>query len=198
MIGVSVRSNLKFVLAEFSVRAEDVNKATFRALNRALDQSATAANREIRKRYNVKAAIVSAAMKKKRAREKSTYPVAVLEITGARLGLANFDARERIVKSARGRRRGVSVKVLVGGDRKLVQGGFLATRRYKHWRDGSDQAHTMIFKRVGRERYPIKTLRSISIPGAFAHEVVQKAVRAVAIDSFERNLRQQIRFLGSR
>lgn len=203
MIGVSVRSNIRQVAAEFRALSEQVTgKAIVRALNRALDSSQTAANREIRKTYNVKARAVSAAMKKRRATSGSKNPVAILELSGTRIALIEFAARKKWVKTRRGRRQEVSVQVLVRGARKVVQGGFIATRTYTQTNPHSgasyDQAHTMVFKREGKGRYPIRTLRSVSIPQAFLNKSVLAAVQAVSIESFDKNYRQQLRFLGSR
>lgn len=191
MIAVDVRSNISSVLAEFRADTREVvSTATVRALNRALDQSATAGTREIRKRYNVKAAVVAKALKKIRASKRLGGLVAILRVEGARIPLIEFDAREKKVKSARGPRRAVSVKVLVGGERKVVAGGFVGT----HGGSGTRG----IFKRTGRGRYPIKYRRSVSIPQAFTNETVLEVVKRVAAESFRSNFAQQIRFLGSR
>lgn len=191
MIGVSVRSNLDQVTAHFRELQDGVvDKATVRALNRALDQSATAANREIRKVYNVKASAVSSAMKKQRAaRLRSGVREAVLKIRGGRIGLVEFDARQT--------KEGVTVLIKKGEGRKLIRHAFLTTVNVQRssWRPTSF-SYRGVYIRVGRERYPIKALKSITIPQAFAAEVVLEAVRAVARESFTRNYLQQIKFLG--
>lgn len=182
MIHVDLRSNLKKVSADFRALTENIKeKATVRALNRALDQSATAANREIRKVYNLKVAVVAKAFKKKYAREKMVYPVAVLEVSGSRIGLIEFDAKQV--------RRGVSVRVRRGGRRKTRKGAFIATTR---------SGYTGVFERRGRERYPIKNLKSITLPRAFTNAAVIKAVKQVARESIVKNFKQQLQFLGSR
>lgn len=182
MIGVDVRSNLKQVAAEFRQYTEKVtDKALVRALNRALDQSATAANREIRKTYNLKASAVAKTFNKKRTFQGSLLPAATLEIKGARIGLIEFAARQN--------RTGVSVSIKVGGGRKTVPHAFITTVR---------SGYTGVFRRTGKARYPIKTLRSISVPRAFLNRVVLQAVKAVAVTSFMTNYRQQIKFLGAR
>lgn len=189
MIGVSVRSNIRQIAAEFrSFASEASDKAVVRALNRALDSSQTAASKEIRKTYNVKAKAVTAGMRKQRAR-RGPAPAAILIIEGTRFGLIEFDPRERNVRTTRGNRRAVSVRIKVKDARKTVQSGFVAQTK---------GGYRGIFKRTGKGRYPIKTLRSISVPAAFLERSVFASVQAASIDSFDKNYRQQLRFLGSR
>jgi hypothetical protein len=189
-INLNVASNLAEVRAQFA-DAQDrvVKKATVRALNRALDQSQTGASREIRKTYNIKAGAVVRGMKKIRAYERSILPSATLQIRGVRISLFEFSPTQRRIRTRRGPRRGVSVKVLVGGQRKLVKGGFVATTK---------SGVTGIFIRQGRSRYPIRLARSVSLPQTFTNKVVLAAVKKIARDSFETNVAQQIEFLSAK
>jgi len=181
---VDVRSNYKSVIAEFTPRHQGiVDKATIRALNRALDSAQTVANREIRKVYNVKAAVVRAAMKKVRANKKQSYAYSRLSISGARIPLIAFDARWK-----RGMKIGASVRILRGGARKRVKGAFIGV----HGHTGARQ----VFVRLDKKRYPIKSLRSVSIPQQFANEIVINAVNRASRESFEKNFRQQIVYLS--
>jgi hypothetical protein len=185
MIGVNVRSNVREVSKEFARYSKDITeKALVRALNESLDKTTTASNREIRKTYNLKARAVSDAMNKKRARGRND-PQAVLEVRGFRISLYEFSPRERNVKTARGRRRSVSVQVLRAGSRKTVAGGFVATGR-----------GVGIFKREGAGRYPIKFLPSISIPRAFTNQSVLRVAKKVAVEAFNSEYRRQLKVLG--
>lgn len=182
MIGVSVRSNIRSVIADFRAETGAIEeKATVRALNRALDQTATATSREIRKVYNVKHRAVMKALKKLRAYKGK--PTATLSISGARIPLIEFGARW-----TRKTKVGASVQVKVAGGRKRIKGAFIGV----HGHTG----HRQVFVRTTPKQYPIKTLRSISVPQAFSAEAVIAAIRAVAVDSFTRNFEQQLRFLG--
>jgi hypothetical protein len=195
MISVNVSSNIRQVTAQWSAFAtapeSRVRKATERALNRALDQSQTEASRRIRDRYNVKAQVVSRALKKMRASARGDRLFAELRVQGARIPLVEFSATERRVRTKAGLRRGVSVRVLRGGQRKLVPGAFMQMV------GGSLAGNRTIFKRAGVARYPIKFLRSVSIPQAFLNKAVIAAVKSVAAASFTRNFVQQVRFMGS-
>lgn len=187
-IRLEVKSNLDRVVAEFRQdRDEILDKATYRALNRALDKSATETSREIRKVYNVRDRAVKAALTKQRASSKRLW--ARLVIQGARLGLIEFDASWSRKKS------GASVRIKVGGGRLTVRGSFIAARRWRSWQNGQEQVSQGVFKRVGKARYPIHYLRSISIPQAFAQRAVLAAIERLAVEAFDKNLEQQVRYL---
>lgn len=190
MIGVDVRHNLDRVEAELKMLGDVVkDKATVRALNRALDQTATQTSREIRKVYNIRHKAVMAALKKLRANKNRLW--STLRIQGARIPLIEFDARWRP-----GQKIGATVKVKVAGGRKPVRGGFIAAGTRNNYRGGGSAGMLQVFRRVGPDRYPIRSLRSISLPQAFANQVVLAAVKKVASESFLKNLRQQIKYLG--
>jgi len=184
MIGVSVRSTIKSVIADFRAETAAIEeKATVRALNRALDQAATGASREIRKVYNIKHRVVMRALKKDRARKGKL--TATLHMSGARIPLIEFAARW-----TRKTRVGASVQVKVGGGRKRIRGAFIGVHGYT----GARQ----VFVRRGKQQYPIKSLRSVSVPQAFSAEAVIAAIQALARESFTRNFQQQLRYLSTR
>ncbi len=181
-IRIDVRTDVKRAVAEFSAMASDIkDKATYRALNRALDKVATETGREVRKIYNVKASAVRNALRKTKATSKSLSARMLVE--GARLGLIEFDARWR-----RGMPIGASVKIKVAGGRKNVQGAFIATNRHT--------GYTGVFRRTGRTRMPIRNLRSISIPQAIMNKLVLAALETVAVETFNKNFEQQVRYLS--
>jgi hypothetical protein len=53
-----------------------------------------------------------------------------------------------------------------------------------------------VFVRQGKERYPIKALRSVSVPQAFLHQAVLQATDVAVRDAFEKTFRQQLIFLS--
>jgi hypothetical protein len=197
--GLTVTSNVSAVLKRFRADVRDMPKAIERGLNRALERSNTLAARGIGKpsgRYNVRQAAVRKALKPARASAKGRRFEAVLKVQGARIPLIEFEARERTVTVTATRfgrkRRAVSVKVLRGGSRKDVLGAFMQMA------GGSLAGRRALFKRVGPARYPIKFLRSVSIPRAFLHKSVLQPVQAGAIEAFRTNFLQQVKFMGQR
>jgi hypothetical protein len=182
-LGVSVRKSAKAIEAEFTRLQQNVkDKATVRALNRALDAAQTISNREIRKTYNVKARVISKAMNKQRAWAGRLR--ARLEVQGFKIPLIEFSARWSR------RQAGATVQVLRGGGRKTVRGAWIG----KHTATGARQ----VFKRIGRERYPIVSLRSVSVPQAFINRAVIRATDIAVVEAFEKNFEQQLRYLTGR
>lgn len=199
LVSLSVRSDVKRAVVELHKLRDDISKkATFRALNRALDKVATETGREIRKEYNVKQRAIVSALRKRRAHPKSLYARLIVE--GARLGLIEFAARAVNPWNVKGRRRkpggGVSVQVKVSGGRKLIKGAFITASTANNARGGGSEGMRQVWRRAGAARTPIRNLRSLSVPQAFANEAVLRALRTVAMDTFNKNFAQQIRFLN--
>lgn len=181
-VRIDVRADARRAVAEFRAMASDVrDKATYRALNRALDKVGTETGREVRKEYNVKASAVRNALRKKRANAKSLWARLIAE--GTRLGLIEFDARWRQRMPV-----GASVRIKVAGGRKSVRGAFIATNKHT--------GYTGVFRRTGAARFPIRNLRSISIPQAVMNKAVLAALERVAVETFNKNFAQQIRYLS--
>lgn len=180
---IDVRSNTRQVLAEFRAFEDGLRDvAMVRAINRAIDVAQTEGGREIRKEYALKAAVISAAMVKRRARRGMAGGASgMLIVAGRPIGLIDFNANQT--------RRGVSVRIKKGSGRKVLQSAFIAT---------TSKGYRGVFRRTGKSRYPIKTLRSVSIPQTFINKVVIKAVDAATVDAYERTLAQQTRFLMSK
>ncbi len=209
---VSVRTDVKRAVAEIQgLRGDIQDKATFRALNRALDQVATATGREIRKVYNVKQRAIMAALRKHRANRKHLAVRLVVE--GVRLNLIEFSARAVNPWNVKGRRHrtrggGVSVQIKVAGGRKLVRGAFITAATRNNARGGGSEGMRQVFQRtgyhsgLGAERSnrggpeSIISLSSISVPQAFANAAVLAALRLLAAESFHKNFAQQVRFLS--
>jgi hypothetical protein len=179
-VRLDVRSNIERVTAEFSAQASNaVPIATYRAINRSVDKTATETSREVRKIYNLRDRAVKQAMSKRYASRYRLFGTVTLE--GARIPLVEFAARWR-----QGQPVGATVQVKVAGGRKPIRGAFIAAAK-----GGAVQ----VFRRVGRSRLPIRSLRSISIPQAVSNQAVQAALQTVAIDTFDKNFRQQLVFL---
>ncbi len=118
-----------------------VKKAAVRSLNDLGEQLKNQTVKEAREKYNVP----SGTFKKKLKVKKANYSNMKwsMEIPGDRkMNLIHFGARQ--VK------KGVSVKVLKTGARKVVKGAFIAN------------GGKTVFQRKGKERLPIKTVTALS------------------------------------
>ena len=185
---VNVRQGLDRITAQFSAASSDaVPKATYRAINRAVDKAVTETSREVRKVYNLRDRAVKAAMKKRYASRGRL--VGEVMIQGLRIALVEFDARWTR------RMPGASVRIKVGAGRKTVAGAFIAASTANNYRGGGSMGMKQVYRRVGRERYPIRTLRSLSIPQAVGNQAVLAAIDRIVAQTFEKNFEQQMKFL---
>jgi len=181
--GVNMRKSAQSIARELGRFQQAVkDKATVRALNRALDTAQTVANQGIRNRYNIKAQAARKSMKKHRAWAGQLR--AALEVGGRKIPLIEFSARWSR------RQVGATVQILRAGGRKTVRGAWIGT----HGSTGARQ----VFRRIGRERYPIVSLRSVSVPQAFANRAVIRAIDLAVVESFEKNFEHQLRYLTGR
>jgi len=203
MIELNVESNIDQVRLQFNNLAWNIEeKATIRALNRAGDQSVTAANREIRRVYTISAAFARRQIRVvNRASKGRLY--FTIRIFSRRIPLAEFRPRQT--------QRGVSVAIK-RGSRKLIPRAFLATMPSGHvgvfariygkerpdpqFRFGSGSGARK--RRWGEPDIPIGELTTLSVPRMFLERTVHAAVKRVARDSFNRNFQQQVNFLRSK
>ncbi len=177
-----VRSNVKQTLAELRVLQGNLSdKAQVRALNRTIDELRTEAGREIRKEYNVTLRGIRQASSVTRARP-GKVPVAVLTFQGKPINLFEFDAKQT--------KLGVTVKVKVGGARKLIPGAFIQTIK-----GGQNAGKKGVFRRVGKARYPIHFLPSLSLPVMAEQQAIAAALLKFADDRFDVNFAHELEFL---
>ncbi len=118
-------------------------KVVTRVLNKLGSQSKTAISREVRNTYNIKKDRLDAGFYTRRATWENL--AVLLRYSGRTPGLQRFDARTTS--------RGVTVKVLKTGGRKVVRNAFMPGKIIG------------VYKRVGKERFPIKRLYGPDIPG---------------------------------
>lgn len=194
---VNVRDNIQQVLARMtSYKADVVDKAVPRALNRVAEQARTAIGRELRADgYNLSAAEIKAAIATIKANKGRL--VATLKVGRRTKSLIYFNARET--------KDGVRVKV--HGSPKLIKGAFIAQRlngvsgvyvedksagkivirRQKQYKRGS---------RGGWHDYPVRKLYGPSVGGVYANERVQATMMRLIAEMFEARLEHEIKYLS--
>lgn len=130
----------------------------------------------IRKRYKVSNQAVMATIVIKYATPE--HLTCMLSVRGRPLSVARFNARQV--------RAGVAVSIM--SSRKTIKGAFLRTLTKK----AGDDTYDVVFKRTGKERLPIKAIKTVDMPGMFSREEVllalEKAVDAKFNDEFVRQL----------
>lgn len=190
MIYVNVRGSAGNVIASLSALSSGLqDQAIVRALNRAIDASQTEASRRIRERYNLKARVVAGAKKKLRATKSQASARAELVVTGMRIPLVDFDARQ--LKSG-----ALTVKVLNERGRKVVLGHRAGGGR--PFVQVMKSGHRGVFQRTGKRRLPIVELYGPGIPTAFLQRTVLDSVKKVSRDVFEKTVEQQVKYLAER
>lgn len=178
MLTVSVESNVKEQLARLQAGRRDLEeKAIVRALNRTADNVRAEATRRIRETYTLKASTVRSQMSIGRAWGGKLE--ASVSANGRPIPLFEFSARWTP------RMKGASFAVK-RGQRKTLPNTFIATMA---------SGKVGVFERRGPKRLPIEQKYSIGVPGMFGAKDVQAVLQQIALDSFDKNFRQQLRFL---
>jgi hypothetical protein len=180
-----VRHDTRRIVAEIRAEQANITKATANAINRTADELRTQAGKIIRAEYNVTLRGIRQASKIRRASVRSKFPRAEVIFSGRRINLYEFAARQT--------KKGVTVKVKVSGGRKLIPGAFVQTLK-----SGQNIGKRGVFKRVGKERYPIHFLPSLSIPQMTERKALSVAILKFADARYDKNLRQQLKFVMGR
>lgn len=151
-------------------------KALKNALNMTARQARTDLKDRVRKQYTVKAGKVSQAMKIQKA--TNTKLDATIFVSGGVLNITNYKATAP--------KKGAKAQVLKSGGLKPIVGPKKITA-FKGLND-------LIWQRRGNERYPIKPLKSLSIPKAVSDEKrVYGIVEPVIMKNLKENVEKQVK-----
>lgn len=186
-MNITVKTNIRSVIADFDRIAKEMPEAVASALNKTAAQVKTAAAREIRARgYKLKASTVKDGIRIERAnRGKLTARVIA---SGKPIPLIAYGARD--VKP-----RGVSVSVQEG--RKVIKDAFIVALPNGH-RAVCVRAPGAKAKKVfknGKTTWstlPIKQLYGPSLPGVIVNRHIQQAIQRLIEEKFPRILAHEI------
>lgn len=152
-------------------------KAGNRALNKIARSAKTQIVREITKDINLKSADVNKSMTVIPSRGQSLTAI-VRSLRSRRFNLIRFRARQV--------RKGVSV-AFKKGQRKIIAGAFIGN------------AGRTVFKRVGKERLPIKALQApYSVNDLFRSQRMKDRVQKFLHEAYPRVLAQELKFFFSK
>lgn len=172
MIEVSVRKAIEKARREFAdLNQKQLAVGIARAINRTLEQSKTAARKEIQTVYKIRAKDVNKAMSIRRAAARQIAQHGMLLAKGTKLPLIGFGARKT--------KRGVSVNVM--GVRKLVRSAFITTMPSGHrgvfgrgyYAKGDFEFRKKRNFKNGND-LPITELTTVSVPRAMSNNVILK------------------------
>jgi len=142
------------------------DKAKRRTVRRMGQRFRANVSKEIRKDYNVNAKVIKKAISKGEFKD-DTYR---FYIKGRTINLIKFNAR--VLKKG-----GVSIKAIKkGGKRTKLRHAFIAKDKGGNLR---------IFERKGKERLPLRSVATLSVPQMFNKEVMARASRVVT-DNFDK------------
>lgn len=154
-----------------------VEKAQRSTVKKTAAKARTWLSRRARQVYTVTAGVVARHSKLENYFGDPQQPFSVIRYVGSRIGLINFASRERLVRTDKGLRRGVSVRVRKDHKRSVVKGrkgrdqspGFIAT-------GNNDNTH--IFARRGDSKLPISAMYGPSVAEMIGREEVQGQMSA--------------------
>ena len=167
-------------------------KSLRRAGSTALRDGAVESNRRIRRRKKLKVRIVRRALTLRRPGRTGPRMEWAIDVRGTPVKLQEYAPRKRMIRTGRGKRRGVSVEVNVG-KRTIPKGAFTATLR---------SGHTGVFRRLGRSRLPIRELLGSRPADALLHhgeaEGVQARMQSSFVKTFRRNFDAELAKAGAK
>jgi hypothetical protein len=197
MIHIDTDKAVKDLKKQFSrLDEKSIARAQAWAINRTLGNAMTSITKAIGKEYNIKAKDIKKAMVKVNA--KPSTPWGLIKVSGRTLPLIAFKPRQT--------KKGVSVQILKG-KRAVIPGAFITTMstghtgvyakgKYKR-KGGSFQFRKKRINKAPRTTrsgivaYPdlnITELQSVSIPQAFANDVIQKVVAKELAEKYPQHL----------
>lgn len=165
----------------------EVGEATRLALNRTMDHVVTKAGQLVSKSYAVKSSEVKESFKggiKKPT--KSNLNASVTSI-GHTLSIAHFPHSP----SSPGKKSIIKVKIKKSEGYKAINTNpkpFIMTTGAKT----EDKTQFNVFKRVGKERFPVKVIRTLSIPQMITNENVGSQIQEAATTKLNERLEHEI------
>ncbi|WP_456390631.1 phage tail protein [Hydrogenimonas sp.] len=144
-----------------ALNPKEYKKALSKTVRRMGQRLKTTATKEVRKTYSIKANKLKDKIKTRTMTDGNDVAWR-FKISGNQSSLINFGARKT--------KKGVSVKVRKDRGRRVIRGAFIATGK---------NGNVHVFQRIGKDRLPIESKKTLSIPQMFNKEILDKAKREV-------------------
>lgn len=174
------RAELNQLKRELAGVKNGVPRAMSAAVNRSLTTGRTLISKSVRDVATIKAGDVKDAMKIKRA--SVANPKGSIRIDHKPISLSKFTISQK--------KPGVSARVWKGSGRTLYKHAFIATMR---------SGHKGVFRRVGRNRLPIKEIYGPTPEGLLRKRpALLESIKAAIGDAFRKNLESQVNRLLKR
>jgi hypothetical protein len=179
---ISIRNNFPSVQKKLDQLQKDVGaRALASAVNRTIEQGRTQMIREITSEYAVKAGYVRQRLTIRRANFKAgVFRIEATLTGGGKYGKGR--SANVIAFDARRTSRGVSVKIKKTGGRKVITGAFIGNKG------------RTVFKRIGKDRLPIKAVQTVGVPQMFNQKRINAAVVAAIKARFPAIFEREAKF----
>jgi hypothetical protein len=165
----------------------EVNSTIARAINHTAAKAKTAASRQIRDRYKIRAKDLKPAIKVHKA-NRTNLEAAVMAV-GRPLPIYAFGARQT--------KRGVSVNVM--GKRQVIRSAFVATMKSGHtgvFARGGYKGYQFDFRRQRVQRtgpdLSINEITTSSVPKMMANEIVISHLERIMSEQFPARLQHEV------
>ena len=168
---------------------EVLRKAQNSTLTRMRSKTATRLSKEARSKYNISAAAVRDALSKRLKFSKQSQPKqAFLWYISRRIGLINFGAKFKKVRTPRGVRQAATVKLYKNRPRKKLKRAFIAS-------GGNSNVQLFQRERAGQtSRLPIEALYGPSVAQMIGSDAVLDDAREFVKEEYPVELMRQIDF----
>lgn len=183
-MNLSIQSNIDEIARKFSsISKTELDKATYLAINRAIDGAKTETDRAIRARYNIRQPDVQKVLSIKGY--ASAWKLnATLAAKGNRIPIYAFNPKPAEPVW----RKPVSVSIRKGGGRKTSSTWFVARMK---------SGHVGIFRRKDphvrpSKRLPIKEVFTISVPEMLQAREVMELVKTNTVARFDKEFERLI------
>lgn len=160
----------------------ELKRAASRSINRALTSTKAKLSSEASKESGAKVGEI-----KKRIgtwNASSTKPSGAMVTFAKPMSLSIFSPKVKTVKTEKGKRQGVTVKL--GSEKQLVPGGFLFTKKH------AGSKIKAVFARIGQARLPIKKLFTNFLAKIMLKPSAQKSAKEHALKTFEKNFTHEL------
>lgn len=171
---------LKKAVSKLSSFPKEIPKATAAALNRTITFTKKRINQEVRKEYNIKSGEVAKTLDVKKANPSNL--TATIKSTGHRLTLGRFASNIKSWKKG----RNIKVKVKRSGAKSLstTPKAFIT----------SLTGNSHIVKRVGKSSYPLKVLKTLSVPQMISNKDISKSISKEAGEQLEKRIKHEVEY----
>lgn len=187
---------LKQTVKKLSAFPKEIPKATASALNRTILFANKTIKKEVTAKYTIKSGEVQETLSVKKANSSNLTTYIICE--GRRYTLAHF---ERNMKSAIKKGGVINVQVKRGSTKSVntTPGAFIASmsgskKKGKLKRKKTTTGTFLIAQRVGGARYPIKVLRTLSVPQMVSSNNISEKVLKESQNVLNKRIEHEVEY----